>query len=54
MKLKVSGPSTLEKFQEAYNAGADRYGATDPFAIANEWKQILTAREAAAKQAVSG
>ena len=53
VKLKVSGPSTLEKFQEAYNAGSDRYGATDPFAIANEWKQILAAREAAAKQAAA-
>ena len=47
-KLKVSGPSTLEKFPEAYNAGSERYGATDPFAIANEWKEILAAREAAA------
>ena len=51
LKLKVSGLSTLDKFQEAYIAGAERYGATDPFAIANEWKQILAAREAAAKQA---
>jgi len=51
VKIKVSGPSTLEKFQEAYHAGSERYGATDPFAIANEWKQILAAREAAAKQA---
>ena len=53
VKIKVSGESTLEKFQEAYNAGSERYGATDPFAIANEWKQILAAREAAAKQAAA-
>jgi deoxyribose-phosphate aldolase len=50
VNLKVSGPPTLEKFQGAYIAGAERYGVIDPFAIASEWKQILAAREAAAKQ----
>jgi len=57
VKLKVAGPSTLEKFQEAYKAGIERYNAADPFAIATEWKQVLAARkaaeEAAAKQAAA-
>jgi len=53
VKIKVSGSSTLEKFEEAYKAGIERYGVTDPFAIAGEWKQILAAREAAAKQSAA-
>jgi deoxyribose-phosphate aldolase len=43
VKLKVSGAGTLEKFQEAYNAGCERYGSVDPFTIAGEWKKILEA-----------
>jgi deoxyribose-phosphate aldolase len=53
VKIKVAGESTLAKFEEAYKAGIDRYTTADPFAIANEWKQILAAREAAAKQAAA-
>jgi deoxyribose-phosphate aldolase len=50
VKLKVSGPATLESFQRAYGGGAERYGTTDPFPILEEWKRILAEREAAAKQ----
>jgi deoxyribose-phosphate aldolase len=48
LKIKISGPSTLDKFQECYKAGIERYGAADAFAIADEWKQAIAAREAAA------
>ena len=52
VKIKASGAEgTLAKFTEAYNAGCERYGAVDAFAIADEWKKELAAREAAAKEA---
>ncbi|MFN0103789.1 MAG: deoxyribose-phosphate aldolase [Bryobacteraceae bacterium] len=49
VRLKAHGAiGTLEKFAEAYNAGCERFGSTDVFALADEWKRILAAREAAA------
>ena len=52
MKLKASpSPASLETFNHAYAAGADRFGSTSVFAIADEWKKILAGREAEAKRA---
>lgn len=52
VKIKASGAEgTLDKFTEAYNAGCERFGSTGVFAIADEWKKVLAAREEAAKQA---
>ncbi|MBI2689750.1 MAG: deoxyribose-phosphate aldolase [Acidobacteria bacterium] len=52
VKIKASGAiGTLERFNEAYSAGCERFGSTDVFAVADEWKKVLAEREAAAKQA---
>jgi deoxyribose-phosphate aldolase len=51
LQLKVAGPGSLEAFQAAYLAGAERYSSPDVIAIADLWKDELAAREAAAKQA---
>lgn len=47
VKLKVSSAGTLEHFLHAYNAGCERYGSADPFAIADEWKRSLEALNSA-------
>lgn len=52
VRLKAAGaPGTLEKFTEAYQAGCERFGTTDAFAVIAAWKNVLAEREAAAKQA---
>lgn len=54
VRIKANGAAgTLEKFIEAYNAGCERFGSTEVFAVADEWKKVLAEREAAAKQAAS-
>jgi deoxyribose-phosphate aldolase len=53
LKIKVSGPASLDAFHAAYHAGADRYASPDVIAIAGLWKDELAAREAAAKQAAA-
>ncbi|MBL8239435.1 MAG: hypothetical protein JNM66_18565 [Bryobacterales bacterium] len=53
VKRKLSGPATLAGFEAAYTAGCERYGSPDAFAIAEEWRQVLAAREAAAQQAAA-
>jgi len=48
--VKAAGAEgTWEKFIEAYNAGCERFGSTNVFAVADAWKRILAEREAAAK-----
>lgn len=50
VRIKASGAEgTLAKFEEAYLAGCERFGSTDVFTVADEWKRILAEREAAAK-----
>jgi deoxyribose-phosphate aldolase len=49
VKINLSGDATLASFEAAYKAGCERYGSPDVFAIADEWKQVLAEREAAAK-----
>jgi deoxyribose-phosphate aldolase len=53
VKLKLSGPGTLDGFRAAYAAGCERYASPGALTIAAEWKRLLTEQEEAAKKAAA-